>query len=349
MFQKSAGDLFDVFDGRGATSNAYTSHTSTSYVFSSTGRFIENLETLLDSVRCLEVEEKDVLREKSIVAQEIDMWEDDPSWRGYLAAMQGLYHTHPVRIDIAGSRESLGGIDLALLQAVHRTYYHPRNLVLVVAGAVDPASVLGAVEQILPPVRDGARHRRRPVAEPRRVAARATRCRMTVSRPHLWMAWKDAPPGPGKRLVRRQVLSALAVDALFGDGGRVQAPLYREGWIDESFHAEYEAEADLAHLLVSAEVDDVARFRRRVLTELTRASREGLSDAAVERSRRRLIGRRVRLFNAPEAVANWLLAVALEEVPVETAAHALRQATGRSVTRRFRDLMARPRATALVL
>lgn len=349
MFQKSGEDLFDVFDRRGAASNAFTTHTTTSFVFSSTRHFGENLETLLGSVRTLEVEAADVVREKSIVAQEIAMWEDDPSWRGYLAAMEGLYRRHPVRIDIAGTRPSLDAIDLDLLHAVHRDYYHPRNLVLVVAGDVDPASILAAVERQLPPVRGGRRHRRAAVVEPRSVAARETRCRMAVGRPHVWLAWKDTPSGGGQRLVRRQVLSALAVDVLFGDGGRVQAPLYEEGWIDDSFHADYEAEADLGHLLLSAEVDEIAPFRRRVLAALEEAAKEGVSDAEVERSRRRLIGRRVRLFNAPESVAHWLLAVALENVPARTAADVLRGASGRSVARRFRDLISRPRATASVL
>jgi len=349
MFQKAGEDLFDVFDRRGAWSNAYTTHTTTTYVFSSTRDFAENLETLLRSVRRVEVDAEDVEREKSIIAQEIAMGADDPLWCGYLAAMSALYRRHPVRIDIAGTRESILRIDLPLLQAVHRAYYHPRNLVLVVAGTVAPEAVLAAVERHLPRTREGRRHHRAPVLEPRRVASREVQRVLELGRPHVWLGWKDTPPGAGRRLVRRQVLSALAVDVLFGDGGIVQAPLHREGWIDESFHAEYEAEGDLGHLLVSGEVDEVDTYRRRLLAAVARAAKRGVGDSEVERARRRLIGQRVRLFNAPEAVAHWLLALGLEGVPAETAADVLRGATGRTVTRRMRDLLAQPRASAVVL
>ena len=66
------------------------------------------------------------------------MYDDDPDWRIYFGALQCLYSRHPVRIDIAGTAETIAPITMELLQEVHRTYYHPRNMVLA---AVSPEPV----------------------------------------------------------------------------------------------------------------------------------------------------------------------------------------------------------------
>ena len=81
MFEKEDGDVFQTFGKQGASANAFTSFTRTSYLFSTTSRAIENVETLLDFVQEPYFTEQSVNKEKGIIAQEIQMYEDDPNWR----------------------------------------------------------------------------------------------------------------------------------------------------------------------------------------------------------------------------------------------------------------------------
>ena len=72
--------------------------------------FIENTETLLDFVQQPYFTEQTVEKEKGIIAQEITMYDDQPDWRLYFGTIENMYKNHPVKIDIAGTIESIDDI-----------------------------------------------------------------------------------------------------------------------------------------------------------------------------------------------------------------------------------------------
>ena len=61
-----------------------------------------------------------------------------------------------------------------------------------------------------------------------------------------------------------------------------------------------------------------------------------------------MLGHRLRMLNAPESFAQWLVASALEQVPLDAAVAALGRVTARRLDARLRALAARPRAWAVV-
>ncbi len=353
MFQKADGDLFLRFEARGASANAYTTFSTTAFLFSSPGDLAANVTDLLEGVRRLEVDEAGVLRERAIIGQEIAMYDDDPGWRGMLELLGALYHRHPVRTDIAGTRDSIQRIDLPLLRRAQEAAYRPANLVLVVAGDVDPGEVLDLADATGAdgPARGrGGRIRRAPWGtEPRRVRRREAVLGLDVSRPHVHLGIKETPPRGRAARRRMHVEGALVMDLLFGHGGMVEAPLYREGWTDESLGAGYEAEGDYAHAIVSAEVDDAGAYRRRLAAALAEVARAGLDARRLERSRRRAVGQFLRTFNAPESVAQWLLGHAVAGEPLDARWALLLAADPRRLERRLREMVAAPRSWAVLL
>ena len=83
LFEKEDEDVFQKFGRQGASSNAFTSFTRTSYLFSSTDNTLENIQTLIDFVQDPYFTEESVNKEKGIIGQEIQMYQDDPNWRLY--------------------------------------------------------------------------------------------------------------------------------------------------------------------------------------------------------------------------------------------------------------------------
>lgn len=276
------------------------------------------------------------------------MYEDDPGWRGYFGMLEALYRRHPVRLDIAGTAATIAPIDPPLLERTHAAYYHPANLTVVVAGDVDPAYVLARAGERLTSPLPGRALERSIAAEPARVARRESRLRLAVQRPRSIVGWKESAPPRGTARVRLEVATAVVLDLLFSEGGRVQSPLYDEGIVDDSFGASYEVGEGYAFGLVSAEVDAVGAYRRRLAKALREACRTPFTTAEVERSRRKLLGRHVRTFNAPEAAAHYLLELALEEAPVGSDVAALLALSAREATRR-RDALLRAPSAALAL
>ena len=171
LFENEDCDAFERYAHTGASANAYTSFERTAYLFNCTGRLEESLEILLDFVQRPYFTEETVRKEQGIIGQEIRMCEDSPNRRVLFNLLKALYQNCPVRVDIAGTVESIAEITPELLYSCYRSFYNLRNMVLVVAGNVDTDTVLRVADRVLIPApewnlergrRRQSRFRRRP-------------------------------------------------------------------------------------------------------------------------------------------------------------------------------------------
>ncbi|MGL4382351.1 MAG: EF-P 5-aminopentanol modification-associated protein YfmH [Bacilli bacterium] len=134
MFEKNDYDVMDLFNKQQASCNAYTSFDKTAYLFSASNNVISNVNTLLDFVQNLELSDESVAKEKPIIAQEISMYDDDVNWQSFFKAINTLYHHNSVKIDIAGTKESIEAITKEDLYHYYDYFYHPSNSILFVCG-----------------------------------------------------------------------------------------------------------------------------------------------------------------------------------------------------------------------
>lgn len=137
LFESEDGDAFARFAKTGASANAYTSFESTCYLFSCTERFYESLEILLDFVQSPYFTKETVAKEQGIIGQEIKMYDDDPQWRVMFNYLRAMYHAHPIRLDIAGTVESIAKITPEYLYRCYNTFYNLHNMALVLVGKFD--------------------------------------------------------------------------------------------------------------------------------------------------------------------------------------------------------------------
>lgn len=147
LFEKQDYDVFEKFSAHSASSNAFTSFTRTCYLFSCTSELSENLTTLIDFVQTPYFTEETVEKEKGIIAQEIKMYDDNPDFRAYYGIINNLFKDHPVKIDIAGTVDSIQPITADLLYECYHTFYHPSNMLLFVIGDFNPEEIMTLVRQ----------------------------------------------------------------------------------------------------------------------------------------------------------------------------------------------------------
>jgi len=310
VFATPDGDAFDLFAAKGASANAFTSFSSTRYLFGGTGEYRANLKTLLDMVLSLHVTPESVAKERGIIGQEIAMYQDDAEWRIYFGLLQSLYARHPLRIDIAGTGRTIARITPELLRSVHAAYYHPGNMALAAVSPEPEEATFRVVESVLEGRAFGPRPllRRRAVREPRGATRAARRVHLAVKRPRLLLGFKDeAPRRAGLPLLRREIATTLALDCLFGNSGSVFLSLYERGLVDEHFSYSYSADVGYGFAMVGGEADDADRLRRALEDEMARAVRRGLSRAEFRRVRNKALGDFARAYNAPESIAHMLV------------------------------------------
>ncbi len=151
LFESEDGDAFVRYAKTGANANAYTSFEKTCYLFSCTDKFDESLEILLDFVQDPYFTEQTVAKEQGIIGQEIKMYDDSADWRVMFNMLEGMYKNHPVKIDIAGTVESIAEITAEKLYDVYNVFYNLNNMVLCVSGNVTVEQVLKTADKMLKP------------------------------------------------------------------------------------------------------------------------------------------------------------------------------------------------------
>ena len=135
--REDSSDLMSAFTSLGADSNAFTSFTKTSYLFSATDHFLENLELLDELVTSAHFTEDSILREQDIIQQEREMYQDDPDSCLFFSTLANLYPGTPLATDIVGSEESISPINLTNLQENFTRFYKPVNMSLFLVGNFD--------------------------------------------------------------------------------------------------------------------------------------------------------------------------------------------------------------------
>ena len=151
LFESEDGDAFVRYAKTGANANAYTSFEKTCYLFSCTDKFDESLEILLDFVQDPYFTAQTVAKEQGIIGQEIKMYDDSPEWRVMFNMLEGMYKHHPVKIDIAGTVDTIAEITADKLYDVYNVFYNLNNMVICVSGNITVEQVLKTADKMLKP------------------------------------------------------------------------------------------------------------------------------------------------------------------------------------------------------
>ncbi len=299
MFEDADGNALQKFGQTGASPNAFTSYAMTAYYFSCTDAFEKNLDILLKFVFTPYFTDENVTKEKGIIAQEINMMEDTPSWKTYVGVFEGMYHEHPVNTSIAGSVESISEITPEVLLHCHKAFYSPANMSLVVSGTADFERIVQMAKDLSPKeaAKVAARHygtRQEAVA-----AAEVTR-HMVVSRPSFMLGIKDAPLAEGESRLRRQLVGDLAARILCGNTAPLFVSLYKDRLVTRGFESSYTIMPEVAAALLGGESQDPYAVRDRVAEQIQQYAENGVADALFERMKKACYGLNVRVLDQPD-------------------------------------------------
>ena len=131
----------DLFDPLGSDINAFTTFRYTSYLVYGTSKLKENIDSLLNYVYTPYFTKEMIKKEKGIITSEINMGYDQPYNRLYFAFNNALYQKEKYRYLITGEVEDIKKVDLDDIMLVYNTFYHPKNMFLVVTGNVNPYEI----------------------------------------------------------------------------------------------------------------------------------------------------------------------------------------------------------------
>lgn len=307
MFEEPEGDIFSTFASQGASANAFTSFNQTVYLFSATDHVYENLETLVNFVQNPYFTDQNVNKEKGIIAQEINMYQDNPDWRVYFGLIEAFYKTHPVHIDIAGTVESINTITKETLYTCYNAFYHPSNMLLFVVGGVEPEKVFDMVRsnQKAKPYKPQGDIKRIFEHEPSEVAEARKIAHLPVSLPKCLFGFKDKDFNfTGETLIKRDLITKLMLDLLFGSSTKLYQKLYDMELISDSFGHEFNSDAGYSFSAIGGDTRDPELLLSTIKEEVGKLVETGFAEADFERAVKKKIGGYLRMLNSPENIAH---------------------------------------------
>ena len=275
MCETPKGDSFTFYAKTGASANAFTSYDRTCYLFSATQKIDENLDILLGMVGKPWFTKATIAKEQGIIGQEIKMYDDSPDWRLITGLFECLYHSHPIRSDIAGTVESIAEITPEMLYDCCKAFYAPNNMVLAAAGSTSMEQILAACARHgLMEARPVERVQRLWTEEPMTLAAAEKTITMPVSKPCFGVGFKEEPLPSGD--LRTEALYDLILSCITGGMSPLYRRLYDEGLVNPGFGGEVLRVDGCCCILFTGESDVPNTVRQLLLDEIARVRAAGV-------------------------------------------------------------------------
>ena len=306
LFEEEDGsDVFERFAALGASANAFTSNEMTSYLFSTTASIYEPLKELISFVMRPYFTEQNVKKEIGIIGQEIGMYDDMPYSRLNQATLEGLYTSHNIRVNIAGTKETISHITPEILYRCYNTFYHPSNMVLTVVGDVEEQRVLEVLDAFF------GTDEKKPLEiersypeEGKEICKEYTEFSMQIAKPLLSLSLKEENTFTD---IKEKLRHACAVDIFlrifFSRASAFYNDLYRRGLITETLTPMYEWLDSCAHTVIFAETDFPEQVFKELEAYLASISGKMIDTGDFNRVKRSFYAENIKTLDSTEDIA----------------------------------------------
>lgn len=309
MFEKKDYDVMEIFSKQSATSNAFTSFDKTAYLFTATDQVSKNVETLLDFVQDLYLSDESVEKEKPIIASEIAMYDDEVEWQAFFRSLQGMYHNNPVKVDIAGTKDTIYEITKEDLTLYYDYFYHPSNMILFVCGKFD----LDEIEKVIKDNQNKKEFKQLSYEliekpEPDDVVSPCLTSTMEINKSRVTFGIKineylfDS--------LKQDVIMGILSDMLFARTGVLFQDLINKQLISSNYNYQYNQDHifNYAYLQLFYTTKDSDILIDYLYEYFKKDLSNDLIESEFEAIKAKYIGDYIRLFNSPEQIANAFIA-----------------------------------------
>ena len=308
MFEQANGiNSLDALSSIGVDANAYTTNDHTTYLYECNDNFYEALDEFMDYVQNPYYTDENVEKEKGIIAQEIKMYDDHPFWQVYMNAMECLYKNNPIKIDIAGTVESISKIDKEILYTCYNTFYTPSNMLMVVSGDFVPEELLKEIKKRLIKKENIPEIKRIYPEEPDEINQKQKTVEMDVNNPLFVVAFKDTVLENKEELVKKHIAIEILLYMLIGKSSKLYQKLYKEGLIIAQPDLDYEFSKQYAHITISGQSNNPEKLVEELKKEIETLKQTGIDGKIFDRVKKKMYGSYVTEFNDVSDIARMFM------------------------------------------
>ena len=251
--RENSEDIMAAFTKLGADSNAFTSFTNTSYLFSTSDNVADCLDLLNELVTSFNITEESVEREKDIIQQEREMYQDDPDSCLFFKTLANLYPETPLASDIVGTEDSIEDITLEDLRDNFDEFYTPVNSQIFLVGNFD----LELIQNYFSQMDVGGcivQNQKEPIAL--HPVKKVESIRMDVASPKLAIGVRTNSDMGHQDCYRYSVLLRALFTMMFGWTSKRFQSLYETGKLDSSLSLEVEINRRFNFLMLTMDTKE---------------------------------------------------------------------------------------------
>lgn len=293
LFEKEGANALDLFSKMGVSSNAYTSFDQTVYFFETSEKFEESIAMLVKLIKEPYFTDENVQKEQGIIGQEISMYDDDPTFMVYFNALRAMYQKNPVRIDIAGTIESISHITKELLYTCYNTFYSPQNMFFLVVGDVDVDKTIDVIEENIKKyenkVDTNAKIEKFSEEEPKEIAQKEIIQKMEIYLPQLCIGYK-LDLAKNEEIVRNEIIVSIISDMYFSKQSDFFEKEYNSGKINGFIDMQYEGSDTFSHVIISTTSTDIEGIEKDILEYINQIKSTPIDKELFEVIKRKKIG-----------------------------------------------------------
>lgn len=333
LFEKEGANALDLFSKMGVSSNAYTSFDQTVYFFETSEKFEESIAMLVKLIKEPYFTDENVKKEQGIIGQEISMYDDNPEFMVYFNALRAMYVKNPVRIDIAGTIDSISHITKEMLYTCYNTFYSPQNMFFLVVGDVDVDETINLIEDNIKKYETKVPNTKIETfkeEEPKEIAQKEIVKKMDIYMPQLCVGYK-LNLCPGKEIVKNECIVSILSDMYFSKQSDFYEDEYNKGYLNDIVDMQYEGSKTFSHVIISATTTNIDELTEDILAYIDKIKSEELDEELFEIVKRKKIGEMVLASDNLSTSYRRIIDSILNEVDVYSDMETLKSITTNDV------------------
>ena len=312
MFEQESGkNSLDTLSELGVEANAYTTTNHTAYLFECTDNFYPALDELMDYVQHPYFTDENVEKEKGIISQEIMMYDDYPEWAVYMNAIRSMYEKNPIKIDIAGTVESIKEIDKEVLYKCYNTFYNLSNMVMCIVGDFVPEELIEEIKKrIIKNEKSLGDIKRIREEEPSGIVKKEIEQVMEVSMPLFVIGIKDenlCEKEDTQSIIKKHIAIEILLNMLIGKSSKTYKTLYEQGIIMAQPYLEYEFEKTYAHIAITGQSKEPKKVREAICKKINEYKENGLDEEHFKRIKNMIYGGYIKEYNDVSQIARMFI------------------------------------------
>lgn len=145
---RTSKQIASEIDNLGGQINAFTSKECTCYYVKLLDSHIDiGIDVLSDMILNSKFNEDDLDKERSVIIEELKMYEDSPEDLAYDLLTENIYKHDPLGMNIIGTEESLNRLNREKLLDYFNKYYVPNNSVIAISGNFNFDEIINKIEE----------------------------------------------------------------------------------------------------------------------------------------------------------------------------------------------------------